>query len=1329
MLGEPPVLAVAVGTVLDVVLDFAVSSVTNHGRSLWTGDFYQVLDTTELSGVVTLYGFRMVAHSEGVGILERTEESHAFARAPVDRSTFLRVKEVCSGIGGIGVGAAQAGCQVVACVDKSPLACRTVQANGCHAICGDVACRSVRVALHAAGQGQSCIVAAGFPCQSYSVQGRGGGLLDVRGQVLPHILQATWLMQSPALILECVAEVTRFVETISLLRKFAARSGLRMQTVTLDLQDQWCSRRHRWWCLMVPFQWPEQPLPGWPKSAEHRTVGDVIRDWPIWPRAEEQALAWTETESAMYAEPEFGTEARLLNLQGPAPTFVHSMGVALGACPCGCRSAGLSLEFLRSGGFRGFGVVSEVVQGPRFPHPCEAALLNSLPPAFLHSSDMRAALSMVGQLAAPLQALWVTQHLQCNADLAFAVPSSSTPMQAIHNFKQLLLCQQRDFWPVPSLWASDQVQLRQDGCRDVLRVSPPATVGALIQANVSLQGHGCRVEVRDNDRVLPLQAFLHGVESGAEYELVVTAKAQALVSEAPELQLVLLASDGVHVRSFPARTTLRAACRVLMLPPEISVRDACTGLELDRDRPQSGMLVVDCRRRFWAEGSLRMCTDVALSCAIQALRQKTSHTLLTPQQIEVLLLLQSRDCLELFEEALHPGGLPWHAIFRSAGHWACVVFRTLPHGAIACQLLDTPGSLAVPAAQTLHQAVGQVCRRPLAEFEVVTVFSQLSVLCGTIVVAHLLSVLGEGTDSRVVDTAVALLEQAQPHWAVSCAFGQLSPGDVSRLRTVLLSKGVPSDQVEHRIHAAVQKLGAAAISEALQAKHEWAALKVCASKPQHMFRWIKQDELAAVIKGKAKQTFGAVVPNGKAKKQKLAGKALPSHLQVEPQHLLLSPQSFTTEASEALRQLAFDEVASGARGVAFCTAQQAAPFLSPWRALSVEPLGLVTTSCLPLEACAGAPVVQLRYPAIYGPTREPVLISGSLIQLGDDPVRLAQADITDIDRIETQACKLTLYRDECSLDWGKLADAPIRLLLQSFPALVLCRNAACPADSSCPHFHAAVEEAVDCVLLDVWSRAFVKIEGGRCSPEQAAAFQAFVRVPASAIPHLHRSSGKGLYIEPRSDSGASPHAAYAVVWLPGADLGQALHHLKTCGKALAVARVGKKYGLRVKESDEMSVFQALRPTHDFVKVRVAQRYKLHPLPHGFQRHSVLQLLRQWKWLAKPLQPAKGDQEGAAWEVGAEAEPPAFALPFEIPLCCSPASRIHQFPALSLLSSVLQVAHAGTLCMMIRRLTAVQRPAMRTPGRAARTLGQFSVSSKLSNWCRLDCPARRLPPPS
>ena len=90
-------------------------------------------------------------------------------------------------------------------------------------------------------------------------------------------------------------------------------------------------------------------------------------------------------------------------------------------------------------------------------------------------------------------------------------------------------------------------------------------------------------------------------------------------------------------------------------------------------------------------------------------------------------------------------------------------------------------------------------------------------------------------------------------------------------------------------------------------------------------------------------------------------------------------------------------------------------------------------------------------------------------------------------------------------------------------------------------------------------------------------FACLVRVPASALRHLHQLLIPGFYAEPRAPGGSAPHAGFAVVWLPEADYPKALRVLRTCPQAVALTRLGKRYGVRCREADEQFVHQTLRP--------------------------------------------------------------------------------------------------------------------------------------------------------
>ena len=171
--------------------------------------------------------------------------------------------------------------------------------------------------------------------------------------------------------------------------------------------------------------------------------------------------------------------------------------------------------------------------------------------------------------------------------------------------------------------------------------------------------------------------------------------------------------------------------------------------------------------------------------------------------------------------------------------------------------------------------------------------------------------------------------------------------------------------------------------------------------------------------------------------------------QVDPQKLLLSPDSFVTPDGTSLQQLRFDEVVAQAQGIAFCSAQQALPFLHPHRSLSVDPLALLVTSELSPEFCVDAQVSCLRFSTIFEPTSEAILLRGSLVQLGDEPVAMRSTDIAEVDTLATAVFKLALYRDETQLDWSQVMQAPVRASLQGVPGLVLCSRQGCGQD--CPN--------------------------------------------------------------------------------------------------------------------------------------------------------------------------------------------------------------------------------------------------------------------------------------
>ena len=99
-------------------------------------------------------------------------------------------------------------------------------------------------------------------------------------------------------------------------------------------------------------------------------------------------------------------------------------------------------------------MLSPLLQVMRFPHPAEVGLLNTLPPRYHHLEEPRAALCLVGQLAAPLQALWVFGHVKKWSESCFLGSSATEPDSLLESYKAYLIQQRTDLWLTPSMLRS-----------------------------------------------------------------------------------------------------------------------------------------------------------------------------------------------------------------------------------------------------------------------------------------------------------------------------------------------------------------------------------------------------------------------------------------------------------------------------------------------------------------------------------------------------------------------------------------------------------------------------------------------------------------------------------------------------------------------------------------------------------------------------------------------------------------------------------------------------------------------------------------------------------
>ena len=146
-----------------------------------------------------------------------------------------------------------------------------------------------------------------------------------------------------------------------------------------------------------------------------------------------------------------------------------------------------------------------------------------------------------------------------------------------------------------------------------------------------------------------------------------------------------------------------------------------------------------------------------------------------------------------------------------------------------------------------------------------------------------------------------------------------------------------------------------------------------------------------------------------------------------------------------------------------------------------------------------------------------------------------------------------MYRDELDFPWATFVQAPVRHLLTALPVLQLCQGTNC--GHACGKTHAAVDEPVDTIVMEVWSRSFFYIEKGKASAPEAELFSVYLRIPKSMMSSILEAQQKGIYLEPRSTASNSHDENYRVIWLPQKDRQGADHACRSCAEAKGLVRL------------------------------------------------------------------------------------------------------------------------------------------------------------------------------
>ena len=1196
-------------------------------------------------GRVTIYD-AVVADDEDILILVKVDQTWWCASMFDAKVLSNQILDLCAGCGGMGVGTSFLGGNVKVAVDHNKLATDHLRANFHGTVMEhDMMDLGLAKKIHQIFEESPGTMTMGFPCQPWSSQGAGKGVMDDRFQTFYAGLRIMFLVQGQSAILECVPNAGQCPQIQAGLQALAEAMHWDILQIELDLQDRWASRRRRWWALLLPSSKNSHGLQAWQVQDTYAKVGSLFTQWGSWAHAEENDLQLFSFEMEAYLNPMFGNDKRILNFNDTAATMLHSYGNALLQCPCQCRLQPLSVNNLRTKGLRGFFVPSQVHGNARYLHHQEAALLLGIPQTmnFVHSP--RGNLALIGLVASPIQMVWLYGSLLSNwrASLGQSFPDPEHCLQA---FQHELLRQTEDLFRNP-LGALSHIEISDaEGKNFSIASATSCSVGQLLGAQrICLNWNEAGGVTRDGLH-LPLPQLLD-----------FTAGPYLLSSE-----------DGMPNRPRPTGMLMIA----LVHQQQLEVHFLTAGqfiFEILRplDLHDINFLVDDDGKVYGADfrvwKSMRLTTlpnwppqchsplrgaglchnlpglsDGQVWAALKSIMDsihpdqrpllihpKDAHTLLTGQWDIGLL-----DLVPRYQERL----CDICCVFPAQNHWALLWGERCANeinwiylDGLSDHLLDSAGILA----GKLNHLFG------IQEWSIALSHSLQQShphTCGTIALLHVglcLGLFGIPCDQDVLALHNWLLTLRA---TVSFTGHGLSAAQVEELEYLLKTHGVPTSAVSERAKQVITKLGPSAIQDALGAKNKWGYLKALANKPSVSLRLVHADELTKHIDNTAAQKFGAAVPN--KNKKKLDKKPAAMHINVDPAMLALTPGSFLDSEDDTVAQIDFASIEAEATGIAVSSLTQGLSWLRTKASISTMALALLVTEVPPAEVMQEFGIEPLTFTATYRGTGEPMIIYGAMKNLGDLSVRRVIKGTKNPELVTTQVVKILIYRDELEGDWGAVAAAPVKALCQRIPQLQLCKGVDC--GSSCEKTHCPVDESFDTVLMEVWSRTFATLQGAKQPAETAQLFWVFVRVPQSLVGALLQIQCPGIYFEPRQD-GHGHDDRYRVIWLPARSYEEAIHSCKSCVHALGLVRIKMKYGVRVKSDHEETTFKFLKPDSTFVDTQVQRVFQFFPLPHGLQRAGVQKLLEGIKWTAKPLQPGRSSAQALSWQVGASEGPP------------------------------------------------------------------------------------------
>eukprot|EP00438_Fugacium_kawagutii_P030705 Skav213059 [mRNA] locus=scaffold364:426267:435025:- [translate_table: standard] len=1029
--------------------------------------------------------------------------------------------------------------------------------------------------------------------------------------------------------------------------------GYRVVDCELKLEDMWAAHRFRWWLVATHPCLGTVPLVP-PVSQSNLTVRDVMPFVKRWPQEDEEQLILSPAEQARFAIAGHALRHYAVKLNQKLPTALHSWGGQTRACACLCREQGFSDDNLASRG-----IYAQLLALPpdadgtvkfRHLHAIEVALLNGVPIDMNWSPDQRLNLCAVGQMAAPMQSLWVAAHIWQHIDMTFGNGHTPSPVEHLMRFKHALWTQVKsvypDIAPQPAAPPSvHQVTLHfADGTCVVVGVNLGDTVAQLMQAECAIQ------QVPADDLII------HDHEQTC-------VDAQALVAMLPELRVSFKSQNAIMSISHASSELPSLWDDLPDHPAPVAATSGETSSPVIPDTPGGSMptppptppqpvtafeslLNLSVNQLVTLVGPIVCDSHMCAAMRSQNVPVHQRLQLLNKQQHawgddEVLwhfarLQAGCQDEGVVFVDPLMMTGWaqtgnPLHmkafmSQFTSVkrvisavlwrGHWTPYQWEIHHHTLRVTSWDHTDADI-----NPMNMLHGFMCQAlQMGSFEITCERRQFGHdLCGAATIAFaelkvLLRALPTCVNQLIQRNAdhkqcfrdhLAVLGQCVKPWC----WGEGVNDIQNPLVALLQAHGVPPATAPQRARLVVQALGKDDVLKALQSPEPWKTLKHMANQHKPLVQLVMPDEQQQVVanrngKGRAKSTPGG---KGKGKTKSIQ---LPTEL--DPTKLQLLENTFCTKDKSPVAQIGANQVGPLATGVAIMSVQEAKPFMQSSQLLTDKALALLVLN--PPDAMPSTMLcTRIRFAAQCTVNQEPMLLTAALVQLGGTIIEPVQVQPASATTMEVACARFVAFRDQWPTDWQQFSQKPVKALLDAVSPLQVCREENC----ECGKYHVdPMQESFD-LVLDVFRRQFFQDNGKPTKPESSTHFAVIVRYHKTQELAVLKLSGQyGLFVEPRVESGLEPSKEFQVVWIPQATYAEAQHNLQCEPHAIGLARTQHRYGIRVQAKHFQQVFQSLKPDGLFLAPGERVQWHTGPWPYGFDRKTLAKQFKEWGWQAR-----------------------------------------------------------------------------------------------------------------